>query len=193
MKKYIIAMLLTLSPITLMAAPIQPVNCHPQLQAHFVKMLSLPEVRELVSKVQSEGPINIMTLNNSLSKQFGAFWDLDHRTICICMTPETTSGDIISSILFELHNAEATSKINEVDYLARSGQINKQQYVESIEYIEYENSLKASKIANKGISKGLFPRDSFLPTYRDFQEHFYYQQKGGHSAAVGKNYDNLMA
>lgn len=195
MKKIIIALFLSLCtlPMIAEAAQLKPVNCHPQLQPYFVKMMALPEIRDLVAKVQEEGPINIMTYNNHLSTQFGAFYDLDQRTICVCMTPESTPGDVISSILFELHNAEATSKINYVDHLATSRAIDRNKYVESIEFIEYENSLKASAIAKKGIEQGIFPSDSHLHTYKDFQEHYYYQQKGGHSAAVAKNYDNLFS
>lgn len=171
---------------------IKPINCSPQLQPSLIKMLKVPELRTLIATIQKEGPINVMVNNHELSNQFGAFWDLDQRNICVSLSHQTSEGEIIGSILFELHNAAASARLNYLDQLASSGSIDRESYVEAVEYIEYENSHKAAKIAKKGIALGIFNSEACLPTYENFEEHYRYQKIGGHSAWIAKNFDQLI-
>jgi hypothetical protein len=60
-----------------------------------------------------------------------------------------------------------------------------------MEYLEYLNSLKSAKIAEKGIKMGVLPPGSQLPTYNSFKEHFLMQKRSGHSACFARNYDHL--
>jgi hypothetical protein len=166
-----------------------PIECSWQLQAHLKKIQKLPEARELIAKVQKDGPISIEALTSSLSQQFGAFWDADRRTIGV--NAQRTEGAVIASILFELHNASITAKLDRLDYLASTGKIAKEQYVESVERLEYQNSINASNMAKKGIDAGLFPKTAFLPTYPTFTEHYQVQKQGGHSAWIAKTFDQL--
>ena len=97
----------------------------------------------------------------------------------------------MGSILFELHNALADSKITYYYQLAAQGKIKKEAYVSGIEYIEYQNSMKASQLASKGIEMGVFPRSAYLPTYGSFEEYYRFQKKAGHSAWIAYTYDQL--
>lgn len=168
------------------------ISCSPQLQDSLKAILQLPEARDLISTVQEEGPIRFAVNNTSLSEKFGAFWDMDNRVICVGITSETTQGDVIGSIIFELHNALVHSKLNALDDLATHQQISKEKYVESVERLEYENSLKASSLVQKGIRMGLFPKDAHLFTYSSFEEHYRIQKMAGHSGWIGNTYDQLV-
>lgn len=167
------------------------IDCAPQLRNCFNQIVKLPEARTLISNIQKEGPIRIIVNNHRLSEQFGAFWDVENRVISVSNSNGTTDGEIIASIIFELHNAQVNSKINHYDHLASVGRIDRESYVEAIERLEYENSKKASALAEKGIRLGLFPRDARLNTYDNFEEHFHYQKVGGHSAWIGRTYDQI--
>lgn len=165
-------------------------DCAPELQPSLRKILLLPEAQQLISEVQREGVLKIRISNNhGISRQFGAFWDVDHRTIFVNAT--RSEGEIIASIIFELHNARVNAQLNYFDSLASTGRISLGKYVESIEYLEYQNSKKAAAITTMGIQKGFFPPGAHLDTYRNFDEHFYYQKVGGHSAIIAQNYKIL--
>lgn len=166
-------------------------KCDPQLQPMLNKIMQIDEAKNLIAEIQKEGPIYVRVIHHQLSDQFGAFWDISNRAICVSLNANISEGDVIGSILFELHNAAADAKLERLDYLATTGGIDRESYVQAVEYIEYENSKKAAAIANKGISLGIFPRDAALPTYRDFEEHYRYQKIGGHSAVIAKNFDQL--
>lgn len=182
-----------LSPLIAKQAPqLQTINCAPQLQPYLLKILQVPEARMQIASIQQEGLFDIEVNDHQLSQQFGAFWDVDHRTICINLTSHSTEGEVIGSIVFELQNAASNARIESIDRAAMARKIDRDQYVESIEYMEYENSLKAATIAKKGIALGVFPQDALLHTYKDFEEHYYYQKVGGHSIWVAKNYDGIM-
>lgn len=164
-------------------------KCSPQLQKHLHAILKIPEAKKLVEGIQSEGPIQIVAERTKLSRQFGAFWDPDRRLIVIDTSSNQSDGSIIGSILFELHNASVNAKINQLNQLASNGGTNKSDYIRSMEYLEYVNSLNASKISAKGIQMGIFPRDAYLSTYSSFSEHFKAQRESGHSDAFAHNFD----
>lgn len=166
-----------------------PVTCSPQLQTYLQSILKIPEAKVLVEAITKEGPIQIVTGNQAISRQFGAFWDPDRRIICIHLPPNASQKEVIGSLLFELHNASANSKIHHLNQLANQRKIDKAHYVESMEYLEYLNSKKASQLAQAGIKMGALPKGSALPTYSNFQEHFEAQKQSGHSACFARNYD----
>lgn len=165
------------------------VYCDPQLKSCFKRLEQLPEIKELITKVVREGPIHISVKETRLSQQFGAFWDPDRRAIFV--DPSSSQGELIGSIIFELHNALRNSDINNLHQLASSGEIDRESYIQGIERLEYENSLSASKIAEKGIKLKIFPPSACLQTYKDFEEHYRMQKFGGHSAWIGFTYDEL--
>ena len=168
------------------------IYCDKELQVPLYKILKLPEARHLIKDIQKAGPFRVLVDNHSkLSNQFSAYWDPDTRTIVVSLKSNQFGGEIIGSILFELHNALINDKLEHVYDLASRGQIDKESFVEAIERLEYQNSLKASKLAERGIKLGIFPSSARLFTYRDFDEHYYYQKKGGHSAYIANNYDQF--
>jgi|LakMenEpi03Aug12_release.lakeMendotaPanAssembly.Ray.scaffolds.fasta_scaffold52316_2 hypothetical protein len=188
-KLFSIILLIAITQITFVFGSAIP--CAPQLQKSLKAIEQLPEGKALLESVQKLGPIRIETSRYNLAQQFGAFWDPDERVIYVNFPNQKDDGKIIGSIIFELHNALANAKINHLDNLASQRKITKAKYVEAMEYLEYENSIKASKIAEKGIQMGLFPKGAHLPTYKDFNEHFHYQKVGGHSAWFARTYDEL--
>lgn len=167
------------------------VECSPQLQQAVNKIMQISEARSLINTIQQEGPIRIIANTHPLSEQFGAYWDLGKRTICINLSHCRSEGKVIGSIVFELHNAAANSKLQHFDHLALTKNIDRESYVKGVEYVEYENSLKASHLTKVGIQMGIFPADAYLPIYRNFEEHYHFQIIGGHSAWIGSNYDGL--
>ncbi len=138
----------------------------------------LPEVKSLILKIQKEGSIRILCKRNlSVCLRFGACWDPKRRVILVNFSPKKSRGELISSILFELHNAAINSQILHYDDLASKKMIKKENYVRAIEYLEYQNSLKASKMVEKGIRLGVFPDSARLLTYNNFEEHYRIQKK----------------
>lgn len=191
MNKLVIKAIYTLIfilPFSLLASEDCIVRCEFELRKCFQAILNIPEAKELINNIRKEGSFDIALQNTSLSQQFGAFWDPDLRIIVIDRSCQD-DGKIIGSLLFELHNASVTSKINYLNELASQRRINKADYVESMEYLEYINSLNAAKIAQKGIWMGILPRSSQLLTYSSFKEHFRVQKISGHSDAFARNYD----
>lgn len=167
------------------------VQCSKDLQGCFNKIQKIPGVAELIESILQEGPLKITAKNTNLSNRFGAFWDRDRRMICIALYGGMPESEAISSIIFELHNAAVNSKFDAIDAQVLNGSMNKSRYVESMEYIEYVNSLAAAKIADKGIEMGIIPKGAKLHTYRNFQEHYAAQLKSGHSECFAQCYDSL--
>ena len=155
-------------------------------------MLKIPEAKALIEGIQKDGPIQIIAKETELTRRFGAFWDPDRRIICIDISSDQSEGSLIGSLLFELHNASVNSQFDRLDEMAENGKITKEQYIESMEYIEYLNSLSASKIVDKGMRIGVLPLDSGLPIYPNFKEHFRAQKSSGHSACFARNFDKCL-
>lgn len=168
------------------------VKCSPELSDSLNAVLALEEGKALVSRITAEGPLKIAVVENSVTESFSACWDQDRRTILIGISSLPTQGEMIGSLVFELHNALVTSQYDYLDKLAKEHKIGKQEYVKGFERLEYLNSINASRLIDSGIQQGVFPKDAKLFTYKDFEEHFYYQKISGHSAIIAKNYDILM-
>lgn len=167
-------------------------SCAPELRGIWQTIQKLPEARELIQSVLREGPLGIQ-VNTHLTTKFGAFWTGDARMILVNPPrPGNDRGETIGSILFELHNAIADRELTKLDERAARGQINKQRYIEEVERLEYRNAIKASRIARSGITQGLFPETAHLPVYPTFEEHFRIQREAGHSAWIGRTYDQLQ-
>lgn len=166
------------------------IDCVEELKPSLSKILEIDDARELIESINKEGMIHIVVNKHQLSEQFGAYWDMTRRTICV--SGSSSTGQMIGSIIFELCNAAANSRLDKLDELASRGQIDCETYVKAVERIEFENSLIASKIAQQGIDRGIFPKEAFLPTYANFEEHYRYQKIGGHSVWIERNYYKLI-
>lgn len=168
------------------------IKCAPRLQRHLKAIQALEEGRKLIDSIMLDGAIEIAVADNSVTQRFAACWDCESRTILIGLAANPTEGEIISSLLFELHNALMSPHLDNLDKMALNKKIDKQNYIRSVEHVEYMNSINASRIATLGVQKGSFPRDTRLHVYRDFDEYFYYQKKSGHSDIIGRNFEILM-
>jgi hypothetical protein len=165
------------------------VRCELQLRKCLQALLRIPEAKALIEEIRKEGSFDITVRNSVLSNRFGAYWDPDLRVICIDPYSCDDEGETIASLLFELTNASVNAKIGRLNDLATQRKISKEDYIESMEYLEYTNSLKASKIANKGIRMGILPFGAQLSTYSSFREHFTAQRLSGHSDTFARNYE----
>lgn len=163
-----------------------------QIQRCLQKIRQVPEAGELMKKIQRDGPIAFSTSNHPVIRKFGAVWDTDRRLILLSPESNRTEGEMIGSILFEMHNASVTSELMRLEQLAAAGKINRADYIKNVEYLEYLNSKRCAELTQKGIERKILPESARLPTYRDFNEHFYYQKMSGHSEAVGKIYDQIQ-
>jgi hypothetical protein len=150
----------------------------------------LPEVRALLGKINEEGPIRI-SLHQDKQGQFDAFWDGEGRTILLNPYRLHKKGDWLFSILFEMHNASTDQTINKLMEQASLNQISKDEWVRSMEYMEFQNSLNTCKLVEKGIQSGVFPRDTPINIFYTFDVYYWVQQIMGHSDWHANTYDSV--
>lgn len=163
--------------------------CAPQFKGVLSTIQQLPEVEKLISKALEEGPITIKS-NRSLSQEFEGYWSSDDRTVYL--TKGSESG-LVTTLLFELHNAARDSELSQLHTLASQGQIKKWDYVEGVEWIEYQNALATSSLLNQGIEEGLFSSRCRWNLQSSFEKHFQQQKSMGHSYWIAQMYDQLIA
>lgn len=168
------------------------VYCSPELQGYVDRLQQIPEGRALIQEIEKEGPVSVVIKNTQLSNTFGAYWDCVERTVCIAVRPNTTPASIFQSIIFELHNASVNKKFAYYNQLAAEGKITKDDYIRSMEYLEYLNSINGAKLSQKGIDMGLLPKEAHLFTYKNFDDHYAMQRKSGHSDCFARNYDDIV-
>ncbi|NGX45375.1 MAG: hypothetical protein K940chlam2_00525 [Chlamydiae bacterium] len=161
-------------------------SCAPELKETFVTLEQLPEASQLIAKILEEGPLHIRS-NHHLSEEFAGYWSPSERTIFI--TP--SSDHPLSTLLFEMHNALRTSDFRELDQLAYLNQVSRKEYIKRQEYLEYQNALETSALLDKGMQEELFPQGSGWYPAETFDKHFRIQRSSGHSAWIGKAYDQL--
>ncbi|CDR33660.1 hypothetical protein [Criblamydia sequanensis] len=91
------------------------IYCDKELQGPLYKILKLPEACNVIKDIQKAGPFKVLVNNHSeLSNQFGAYWDSNTRAIVVSLNFNQSEGEIIGSILFELHNALINDKLEHV-------------------------------------------------------------------------------
>lgn len=172
---------------TLMA---YPSHTH-QLAAPIRQLYQFDQTQQLLKRVEAQGAVSIKTTTFGANAS-NAAWFPEERTIYLNVSKSRTQGSMICSIVFELHNALSDNQFTKCDQLARTGKINKAQYIEAIERIEYNNALQASRMLENGVRKGVFPSDSLWPIASTFEEHFRIQKMAGHSSVIGQLYDDLI-
>lgn len=163
--------------------------CSQELETVYQTIVQLPEVCELVCQVLQEGPLQIQP-NSFLSDQFEGYWNSNDRSVYITISRDPTFSEMIITMLFELHNASRDRDFNHIYNLAVDGLIDRDQYVEKMEYIEYENVLATSLLLKKGVEMGIFPDDCVWNVSPSFTEHFEIQKERGHSAWFENDFDN---
>lgn len=167
-----------------------PLNFTAETKKAIETIFQLPEAKELYVNVQKQGPIKIemFPMENEESE---AFWDGNDRAIRINSLKNSSEGVLISSILFELHNALTNYQLIYLVDLAVTGQISQEVYVENVERMEHQNALRTSELIDIGIKKGLFPSDAYWPIFKNFEDHYQIQQIQGHSAWLANHYNQI--
>lgn len=167
-------------------------RCASELSTVLDKVESLPEGKELIFKVLEQGPLSIK-VNNIYPDQFEGYWGGHNRTIYITKKRDSSDCSLVTTLLFELHNAVRTAAIKEVQCLVSNNQMNRTEFIQAIEYIEYENALSTTKLLNLGVKDGIFPRYCHWNIAGTFEEHYRIQREAGHSEWIGKMYDDLVS
>lgn len=186
MKNIFILVLLSLGT-SLFAYPSHP----PQITEPLRRLYQLEETRKLLTQVESQGHITLKASHFGVNSS-NAAWVCSERTIYLNFANERTLGNLICSIVFELHNALSDSQFDYYDQLAQERKISREEYIIAIESIEYVNACCTAQILEKGIRHGIFPCDSHWPIAPCFQQHFHIQKMAGHAALIGDMYDDLI-
>lgn len=151
---------------------------------------SLPEAEKLIDAVQKDGPIGIEA-QYFRESDFEAIWDSENRIIYVNLSKNETLGKEISSILFELHNARTNQKLLRLFQEARTGLIDIDSFVESVERLEHQNALSTSKMIEEGIARAIFPEEARWDLFTSFDDHYKIQQLYGHSQWIAERFDSL--
>lgn len=166
------------------------IHCSRELTGILEKIQTLPEGNELIAKVLERGSISI-EINYDYPEKFDGYWSSTDRTIYITKKKDSSQCFLITALLFELHNALRTADLEEMYSLAASQEVEREEFIESVEYIEYENALSTSMLLAQGSAYDIFPCDCGWELSDNFPEHLDIQRQGGHSALIGKIYDDL--
>lgn len=166
----------------------QVASVSPQARQALNALYQLPEFRELLMQVQQEGPVRIKVESHP---KFEGLWDGNSRSIVINGRLNPTLGQMICTILFELHNAATASYYDRLIEEAERGEMTKDQYVERVEHAEYQNARHTYELLEKGIKMGIFPASARWPVTSSFDEHYKVQQISGHSLFIADAYDQI--
>lgn len=167
------------------------IHCAPPLKKVLEKVRELPEADDLLYTVLQQGPLFI-ELNTDKPDQFDGYWSCTDRTIYITQLPQSSDCFLITALLFELQNALRTEDIEELYSLASYRAIGREDFIESLEYIEYENAYNTSSLLREGVASGVYPSGCYWHLSDDFSEHLKIQEDGGHCDWIGKLYDQLV-
>lgn len=94
---------------------------------------------------------------------------------------------------FERLNIRSAPRIKELVDLALNQNITKEDFVEAIERLEFDNAYQSEKMLVKAFEQGAFPPDERRTSmvFADFETHYKYQQLMGHSEVIGNSYDTI--
>jgi hypothetical protein len=166
-------------------------SIHPFINEALTKIRQCEEIKPLLERVNQEGGFTIQPLEEQ--RPFLAYWDGDQRKILISLPHHASINTVISSIVFELHNAYTDRRLIQLANLAREGQISREVYIRKVERMEFKNWNHAYIILERGVQSGIFPPGSTLPNYfDDFKEYLVIQKNAGHSAYIGEMFDFLV-
>lgn len=166
-------------------------TCCLELKEILSQIQRLPRANDLISKALEKGGISI-EINHALSEQFEGYWSPEDRSIYVSQVQTTSPDDLLHTLLFELHNASRDADFDYFNELAYSHQISKPDYVNSIEFIEFENIRSTTDLIKEGITLGIFSSDCYKYYPEDFAEHFQNQELGGHVDWIERNFDELF-
>ncbi len=189
MKQFIKA---TLIIFTLALTPLYAgfISTPPELKKAVDSIESFDEGKQFLDLCQKAGKI-ALKFKALGQNQSTACWIGHERVIILNASREFTEGKKISSILFELNNSLTHNEFVNLNKLAYQNKISKNEFVESVERLEYNNVLKTRLLLEKGVELGLFPSDCLIPIAPNFEEHFKVQILCGHSDAIAKQYEQI--
>jgi hypothetical protein len=176
--------------LTLISTSLSAIQADPKLRKPLNKILAHPSSAALIRAVEKDGEIYI-AYESFGDQDVNALWDADNRIICINNKNDANAGCIISSILFELHNAASTNELKAHFDQAGSGRYSKEQFVEAIERMEHRNALAAQNLIDQGVLKGYFPQSSRIFHFDNFDDYYALQQLFGHSQWIAERYDHI--
>lgn len=162
----------------------------PRVSKAFETIQKLPEIKQLIAAIEKEGTVHV-DVRDLPHEEFDAYWEGTERLIRINESRNEEFGTFLCSLLFELHNAHTNREIVRLGTLAYQGQLTKDQYVESVERLEYQNALQTSALLEKGISLKIFPESARWHLYNNFDDHYKAQQILGHSGWIANQYDSM--
>jgi len=172
----------------------QPGNYHAKeridLQQAIEAIKSHPESAHLLATVEEEGPI-FFELIDIEGFDFGAMWDASERRIAVNARRCKNQGELISSLIFELHNAKTNRHLMHLSTEAAQGNLGKNEYVYGVEKMEHGNALETGQLLENGVKEKRFPPTARWSVLKDFDEHYAFQQATGHSQWIAANYDMM--
>ena len=165
-------------------------NYPKSLEGPIQRLLAFEKAEAVLDQAQKQGGISVRLAPFSVSTS-NAMWRPDNRTIVLNSRRDRNEGEIIRSILFEMHNAKNHHKFEKLDRLARGGHIDKEAYVREIEWLEHQNALETKRILDDAMAMGAYPNTVFWPIHEEFEAHYKLQQLAGHSQFIAQVYDTL--
>lgn len=162
--------------------------CPVELRGIVDRLRSLPEARALMEKANRRGNVAV-AWHKEKTASFNGLWNGTERTIYVNQSNGRQTGDLIQTLIFELHNAAGSDYLEELWDKARAGTIDKESFIANLERWEHEHVVKAAAMIDKGIERGLFPLMATLGASSDFHSHYMIQQLAGHSQWYSKHYD----
>lgn len=187
MNYFFVYLFLFFAPLTIHAAGF----CDPQLMRAFDTALQLEEVRQVWNQINQEGAVRILAKQGDRNN-FTAYWEGENRIICVNVGLKRRVSEQISSIIFEMHNALRDKKTVELYNQASEKRISRDTFAKEMERLEYENSLDACDLVDKGVRLGIYPRDCFLQRYPNFEEFLREQKMHGHYQHYMRAYQEIQ-
>lgn len=127
---------------------------------------------------------------------FEGSWDSTNRVITInpSLLGKGSESELMATLFFELANASQAKDILALQEQAQEGSISMEDYVRSLEAIEYRSSCEQAQIINDCIAANIFP-DFKLKNARawtaSFELYYLMQQFYNHSQPYAKQYKRM--
>ncbi len=165
--------------------------CDPKLKRAFDTAVSLDETKVLWERINREGEVRIFAKHGN-QNNFKAYWEGEERIICVNLGLKPTVGEQVSSLLFEMHNALRDKKTVSLYNQAAQRRISKETFAREMERVEYENSLDACTLLEKGVKAGIYPQECYLQRYANFESFLNAQKMHGHFHHYLRTYNEIQ-
>lgn len=160
------------------------------LQEAISKILTLPTVVELLSKVCKAGEIYVIADKGIAPGEAG--WHSGKRTIHFNLEDinedRLPTNKKIYNLLFELNNAEKSTIFEMLQSSAGKLEIDLDTYVEQLEKMEFLTLRTTQKMIADGVRLGIIePVSDTATSVESFEVYYAFQQAGGHSQQAAKH------